>query len=624
MWEIPSKVRSMVSWLMLASLFCVLPATADVQSKPVTDDLQSNIEEALKEEGLTGAAWGFRDETGVVKFGSAGFRDAKNKIPFDADTRFHVGSVTKALLATGVLRVVSEGKISLDSPVKPYLPGFAFENPWQDTHPVTLRHLLDHSSGLNDARLWQMFSMKVMPDTPLVEAFTRQPEVMLIRARPGSRFSYSNMGYTLLAVILESLTGEPYERYLDRELLLPLGMKDSSFAFTTQQGDEADPRLAWGHIDDGSPYPAAAIMLRPAGQFTTTTADWMRFVEFLMGDGSIDGKVFIHPELMQGRGVATTTLAAQAGLESGYAFGLSRLDRYDSVGLCHSGNVVGFSALMCVYADSGQAFVISINTDSETANYQRIYEILATSLTHLELETPNRAVAAADAAEWHGYYILSPNRFEGFLYLDILFGFAKFSWHEGNLLFEPLQGASRTLVPTGDYLLSATDRQLNSHVLLRSKTGRSKTGGFLVGDGYRTYERISATLLFSLWLSLVLGAVGMLWLMMSGLVDLKRYGLAGFRQPAGIALIGVLGLFVSVPFFFLQPFMALGDLTIASFLLAASTVFLPLCSLIALWKTVRLQARSWMTTINLIALIAVLQWCAVLYNFEMLPFRLWA
>ena len=578
----------------------------------------ASIETALEEEGLTGAAWAIRHSDGNVTLGHNGYRDAENRLPFLVDTRFHVGSVAKALLATGILRLVSEGTIALDSPVNDYVPLLVFENPWNSTNPVTVRHLMDHTSGLDDARLWQMFSTSINPHTPLIEAFTRQPDVLRIRARPGSRLSYSNMGYGLLGLIIESVTSEPYERYLDRELLTPLGMHDSSFAYTTQEGAGADPRLAWGHIDDGSRYAAVPIMLRPAGQFTTTTEDWMRFATFLMSDGTVDGETFISTHLMRARGVASTTQAARAGLEAGYALGLSRLDRYAAIGLCHSGNVVGFSALMCIYPDSGQAFLVSINTDSETADYQRIYRIIASALEHTPPVAPENRLPAVDVTDWQGYYILEPNRFESFRYLDTVFGFARLGWKNGTLIFDPFQGNTRLLRPTGDYLLSANDRQVNSHVLLRDNYGEP-----ILSDGYRTYKLVNPALIFGLWFSLGLGIAGMLWFLVTGGIALKQHGRAGFLRPQGIALVGVLGLLVPIPVFFTQSFMALGDKTAASLLLAGSTILLPLTMVLAHWKIVQSKVRTRSGTLHGIAAVAVLQWCAILFYFDMLPFRLW-
>ena len=186
------------------------------------------------------------------------------------------------------------------------------------------------------------------------------------------------MGYTLAGMVIEAVTREPYETWLDRELLRPLQMSDSTFGFVSQVGARADPRLAWGHFDDLSLAEAQPVWLRPVAQFTTTAADMAEVARFLMGDGRIGGTPFID-ELCCGRWRARTDAAA-AGLEVGYALGLTNRDRHGAVGFCHSGNIVGFRAMLCMYPEAQKAYFMSINSDSETAQYARFDELMTRAL----------------------------------------------------------------------------------------------------------------------------------------------------------------------------------------------------------------------------------------------------
>jgi len=179
-------------------------------------DLQSDLEAILNEEGLTGIAWSLLREDGDVGTGATGLRDNSSQLTFTANTRFHIGSLTKSLLATGVLRLATQGLIDLDAPASRYLPDVSFVSPWKGHSEVTVRHLLDHTSGLSDAYLWQVFSERPDPQTPLSAAFPDPKTQLRIRSQPGSRFSYSNMGYTLLGMIIESVADRRYEAYLGR------------------------------------------------------------------------------------------------------------------------------------------------------------------------------------------------------------------------------------------------------------------------------------------------------------------------------------------------------------------------------------------------------------------------
>jgi CubicO group peptidase (beta-lactamase class C family) len=557
-------------------------------------------------------------ENGEVSVGSAGLQDNSSGSAFAPDTRFHVGSLTKAMLATGVLSLATAGRIDLDVPAIRYLPHLFPDNPPAGFSDITVRHLLDHTAGLNDAHMWQIFSERADPDAQLITAFP-DPKIQLqVRSQPGSRFSYSNMGYTLLGMILESVVGTRYETYLDEHVLAPLRMHDSTFEFTTQEGEKADPTLAWGHVDDGSRYAASSIFLRPAGQFTTTATDLARFAAFLMGDGVLDGRSFVDKALLRSQGKPFGTEAANEGLIAGYALGLGRRDRHGVVGYCHGGNIVGFVAMLCIFPDVDKAFAYSVNTDSETANYGRFDKLLIEALEIAKALPPQTANPASDMSKWHGRYVLSPNRFQMFEYLDTVFGAIKVSAEDGFLALSSLQQDARLLRPAGRYLYSASDRTTTSHVFFRGKQGE-----YLVSDGFRTYEKVSTAYLTAHWTSIFLGLAGLVWILVAGSISLVRYRSDVFRRPESPAFVASALLIAPLPFFLTQSFMALGDFTIASALLAIVTLLLP----IGMLSTIILATKKWrVSRINLLHGLAatfVLQWCAVLMATGMLPFRLW-
>lgn len=582
-------------------------------------NLEKSIRNAIVEEGLTGIAWTLVSANGDVTLGSAGVKDNSTGIAFAPDTRFHVGSMTKTVLATGVLRLATEGRISLEAPVLRYLPDLFSNEPPVGFSDVKVRHLLDHTAGLNDAHMWQIFSERADPDGALIAAFPDPETQLRVRSQPGARFSYSNMGYTLLGMIIESVVGGRYETYLDEHVLAPLGMHDSTFKFTRQEGEGADTMLAWGHVDDGSRFAASPMFLRPAGQFTTTTTDLARFAQFLLGDGVFNGQTFIHESLMVSRARPLETEAAYEGLVAGYSLGLGRRDRHGVVGYCHSGNIVGFVAMLCIFPDEQKAFAYSINTDSETADYGRLDSLLIDALDIAKATPPKTASPATNISAWEGRYVFSPNRFQTFEYLDTVFGSIKVSANGDFLTIEPMQQKARQLRPTAERLFSANDRATTSHVFYRGEEGE-----YLVSDGFQTYEKVAAAYLIAHWISVFLGLSGLAWLLFIGTLSLIRHRLKMFQRPEAPAFIALVLLFAPIPFFLAQSFMALGDPTLASRLLAAVTLLLPIGVLLTAWLTKKKWNASRIDLLNGAAAVFVLQWCVVLVLAGMLPFRLWA
>ena len=659
-WSDIFPLLQLTSEIKAAQLKVQLRVTNDANLGTSTDNLantQAQMAALLQQEQLTGVVWSTVTPAGIST-GAAGIADSEQQTVMRPDHKVQVGSIAKTLIAVGILRLVSEGKLSLDSPLSSVLPEIALDNLWASEQPVLLRHLLDHTSGLDDARLWQVFSLRATPDSPLRQAF-KPGAAMRLRSKPGSRLSYSNMGYTLLGMVIEKVSGEHYEQYLDTHLLQPLQMFDSSFGFVTQLGTTADPRLAMGHFEDNVTQKAVPMFLRPAGQFTTTAADMALLARFLLSDGVIhqdinndvnndvkkethdasNGKPFIAAELLRAMGQPMTTEAAQAGLEAGYALGLNSRDRHGVIGRCHVGTTFGFRANFCLFPEVKKAFFVAMNADVETANYDQFDALLVQELglaRPAQLPTPTAGLPQ-DIAEWLGFYQLAPSRMESFRYLDLLLNFATLQLaepqlhkpqHGPQLQLTPFQGAVRLLTPVGGHLFQANDRIAASHVLLMAADQLR-----LISDGFRSYQQVSLWRLLPLWFSALAGVTGLGVVLIAGFmrffVKSSRRRCWQPKDPLFPPFVAVIALLLPLPLFFGQSFLQLGELTVASAALALVTGLLPLAMLWGIRRSL-LQARASGNAAfknnfpELLVMTAVLQWSLVLVYWDLLPLRLWA
>jgi len=416
------------------------------------------------------------------------------------------------------------------------------------------------------------------------------------------------------------VTGTRYERWLDAELLAPLGMTRSTFAFVTQTGPHADPTLAMGHFDPQTTSAAVPIHVRSASQFTTTAADMARFASFLMGDGLVDGRVLVDGALLRGMAVPTTTEAARAGLQAGYALGLARRDRHGVVGRCHLGNIGTFRSAICLYPDQQRAFFVAFNSDPEDGRFERVDALLVDALGLASPPLRPIEPPGIDPAEWEGLYRVRPSRFEQFAYLDELVGVTRVRWDGEALRFKPLAGNSRVLAPVGGALFRAPDRREATHVLLRTAGGVP-----LVSDGMRTLERVSPSGIVVLWTSAAAGVLGLAYLLIAGVarsvVALRRgaWSSEPLRWPA-VCLV----LLVVAPCLYLaQSFLAIGDPTPANVAMALLTGALPLALVVAGVQRVRAGVGSVGARLDLAAIVGLLQWCGVLAAWGLVPLVMW-
>ena len=577
------------------------------------ETLDGKLKKAVTNENLTGAVWSTISDD-IITTGAIGLKNADTKEILENDDRVLIGSVTKTLIATAILRLASQGKLDIDSPVHKILPKILFDNPWRENNPVTIRDLLNHTSGIEDARFWQVFSTESTSTTPLEYIFSKNPSVLKVRTIPGTRFSYSNMGYSFLGLIIEKITQEPYENYLDKNLLVPLGMNSSTFQFTTQKGENVDQHLAMGHFDNGTTQENIPMFLRPAGQFTTTAKDMALLAKFLMSDGVINEKSFIDKELLNQMGNPISTESYKNGLTSGYQFGLSYRDRYGVVGKFHRGNTIGYRATFYLFPEQKKGFFISYNTDSETANYENFNSIF---INYLGINKPQKLKVKnnlpSNIKDFYGYYKMNPVRFEMFAYLDLLFNSIKVEQENNKLILQSIQNETYSLLPVGSNLFRKEDRVKPSHVLYKNDTTP------MISDGLVTYEKVSLFYLGLMWLSLILGLVGIIIILFRGFYLLFQKQLFNHNQTITLPFLSIIGLLIPFPFLLNQSFLNLGDFTFANILLAIATGFSPLAMIFGIrkiWKNKTL-------TIDTIGTLFILQWILVLIYWGIFPFRLW-
>jgi len=576
--------------------------------------LEEKLKKTVASENLTGAVWATISD-GIVTIGAIGLKNADTKEILENNDRVLIGSVTKTLIATGILRLSSQGKLDIDSPVYKILPDITFDNPWRENNPVTIRGLLNHTSGIEDARFWQVFSTKSTPSTPLEYIFSKNYSVLKVRTIPGTRFSYSNMGYSFLGLIIEKITQEPYENYLDKNLLVPLGMNSSTFQFTTQKGDNVDQHLAMGHFDNETTQENIPMYLRPAGQFTTTAKDMALLAKFLMSDGVINEKKFIDKELLNQMGNPISTESYKNGLASGYQFGLSYRDRFGVVGKFHRGNTIGYRATFYLFPEQNKGFFISYNTDSETANYEKFNTIF---INHLGINKPEKLSTKenlpTNIEEFEGYYKMNPVRFKMFAYLDLLFNSIKVKKENNKLIIKSIQKETYNLLPVGSNLFRKKDRVKPSHVLYKNGSVP------IISDGLVTYEKVNTTYLALMWLSLILGLTGIFFILFRGFYLLFQKKLFKNNQIITFPFLSILGLLIPIPFLLNQSFLNLGDFTFANILLAIVTGILPIAMIFGsreIWRNKTL-------TIDAIGTLFILQWTVILIYWSAIPFRLWS
>lgn len=578
--------------------------------------LQEKMENLLKQQKLAGAVWTTVQQDSITTH-SAGIKNLKTRELLQQTDKVHVGSITKTVLALGILRLTTQGKIKLNQPVKSLLPGLPLQNPWETTDPVTVRHLLDHTSGLSDLRVWHFFSSTATPLTPLSAFYTPNPNVLKVKARPGSFFAYSNMGYTILGMIIEQVTGQSYETYLDEQLLKPIGLHNSTFQFLSQKGQYKTADLAMGHFDDGSLAPALPIYLRPAGQFTTTARDMGILLQFLLNKGELADGSFIDSTYFDHYGKPVYTIACKNGLPNGYALGAMRRDRHGVVGITHSGNIIGYKAMLYLFPGEKKGFFIAHNMDSETADYEAFNETL---IDYLDITRQNafsyRLCSTDTLKKWEGFYIPAITKIEPFRLMDLVSGVVKVRMTSNGMVMAPFQKSELQLSHTGNRLFQAGGK-IDPSVLLYENEQQ-----LYLTTGTSTLQKVSRWKVFLITVSCLLGLGGLFLVLFSGLYQVIKFKSKFFLRPVAWCFTGYIVLIMSCIVIASNNIIYIGNKNVGSVLLYWSTILFPLLTLLSFLAYIKKGKNSIKST-GYWAVVCVLQFLFVLYFYGLVPYATW-
>ena len=331
---------TLVAWTLAA------PVHADVATT-VAATVDPLIESELEATGTPGAAFVFVHDGKVVHARGYGVPDLASGAKVDpARTVWPIASISKAVTAMAVLKLVEDGRADLDTDVNRYLK--SLQVPSEGLPPLTLRHLLSHTGGLDELP-GRQFDGREPQD---LATFLRD-RIVRYRA-PGQLTAYSTYGILLSALVLEDLTGERYDEYLRENIFAPAGM--ASARMMTHRGDEHGVAIPY-QIDDGraEPMPFEWYVSTPASSIVATAEDMGRLLLVHLAGGRAGARRILTGKLTQAMHEQQATV--HAGVP-GWSLGL-QMDRVNGRDIAeHGGDIGGFSALFVLIPEEDAGFYI--------------------------------------------------------------------------------------------------------------------------------------------------------------------------------------------------------------------------------------------------------------------------
>ncbi|MEK4915975.1 serine hydrolase domain-containing protein [Bacillus sp. FSL E2-8887] len=293
----------------------------------VRDTLQLGFPGVLAKTSEGGKTWSY----------AAGVANRSSKKPMETDFRFRIGSVTKAFTATVVLQLAEENSLNLDDSIEKWLPGVIQGNGYDDKQ-ITIRQLLNHTSGIAEYTRSKGFNLMDTKKSYRAEELVKMGISMPPDFAPGKSWSYSNTGYVLLGILIETVTGNSYAEEIENRIIEPLELSN-----TFLPGNSSvipGTKHARGYIQlDGASEPKDVTYYNPsmgssAGDMISTADDLNKFFSYLLG-----GKLLKEQQLKQ---MLTTVPTGEAAFGR-YGLGIYETKLPNGVSIWgHGGSIPGF------------------------------------------------------------------------------------------------------------------------------------------------------------------------------------------------------------------------------------------------------------------------------------------
>jgi len=394
------RIADRYSAAIMLAIVAAVPMPAQITKNA---DKYSQIIETFRREtkdaGIVGAAFVFLKDGKVVAGDNFGSANLEKKQAVDENTIFHWASNTKPFTGIAIMQLRDRGLLKLDDPVTKYLPELrGVHNRFGSMDEITIRHLMTHSAGFrastwpwDKGEPWEPFEPTEYSQLVAMFPFTE------ILFKPGSKFSYSNPGIIFLGRIIEKLSGDDYEVYIDKNIFKPLAMHRSYFDSTPYH--LLEHRSHSYYIRDGK---------RTEGRFDVNTgitvsnsglnapiSDMVKYLNFLVGDvragsggGRLNHDVVLKRSSLEEmwRPQLPTTIDANGNrgftTDIGLIFFLNRTGGRTFIG--HSGDQNGFISHVELEPATRQASIIVVNTDvAQTGNDADVLARLRRAISHI-------------------------------------------------------------------------------------------------------------------------------------------------------------------------------------------------------------------------------------------------
>ncbi|MHA1672448.1 MAG: serine hydrolase domain-containing protein [Promethearchaeota archaeon] len=329
----------------------------------------------MKDRAVPGISLGIMKEGEIFYSRGYGYRNIHEELPMTPDTLYGIGSSSKSFVALAMMMLVEAGKIDLEAPVSDYID---FQIGLEG-HPIKVKHILSHSSGVQDLMfgtipfMWAdcnyqwVFPMSNPNDYLTVVNSAKE----FVRFPPEEQFMYNNDFYEVAGLVIQSQIEGTFEDFIINNIMRPLGMERSTYYKSDFLNDPMKDTMTGYAINPKAkkvvekPFPFGKTINGP-GAILSSANEMLKYLQMLLNKGTYNGKQIVSPAMIEKMWTGMIKCPYGQGENPQYGFGWGREEDFlDTIYIEHGGNVVASSNAMAVLPEKNIALILGQNMDNQ-------------------------------------------------------------------------------------------------------------------------------------------------------------------------------------------------------------------------------------------------------------------
>lgn len=436
------------------------------------------INSELEYHNLPGLSVGIVFDQDLIWSKGFGFGDVDKKTLMSPQTIFRIASVTKLFTCMAIMQLRDQEKLQLDDPVEKYLSWFKIKNRFPDAPTITIRQLMTHTSGLPREAAFPYWTDHKFPTLDqIMESLPHQETTYPSE----TRWKYSNLGMAILGQMVVATSGEDYGAYIQKHILKPLEMNNTSVYLTNEQRKQ----IATGYgrrLPDGTRQSMEITDyngISPAASISSNVEDLAKFVSLQFSDGNLEGKQILKGSTLR---EMQRVHWLQPSWKSGWGLGFSVWQRDEKTFVGHGGWVAGYRTQLLLCPEDKIGVIVMSNAEDGSPSFfaNKIFDVVAPAIKKV---TEPPAKIAEINPEWKKYIGKYSDPFEWEFEVMILnnelvlYGFS-YPPDEN-----PKDGVTE-LTPEGENIFRMTGENGNGELLIFEMDSNDRVKRAKVGENF--------------------------------------------------------------------------------------------------------------------------------------------